>query len=191
MGNSLPGAGRALDPWARSQGGAQPRVGVLEGDGAGWGTGQSLSRDVSGVLCSPPDGRVRGAADALGPTPPAALPSQALLCSCSEAPAAQSPLERHRPAARAVSGITGAGSWNETGSDSCFHEGYEVSEVSARRAPAPPALLSAFWHRRLWALPALGWALGVGTGAAGVVCSLWAGGRARGRGEGKQHVCAG
>lgn len=138
MGNSLPGAGRALDPWARSQGGAQPRVGVLEGDGAGWGTGQSLSRDVSGVLCSPPDGRVRGAADALGPTPPAALPSRALLCSCSEAPAAQSPLERHRPAARAVSGITRAGSWNETGSDSCFHEGYEVSEVSARRAPAPP-----------------------------------------------------
>lgn len=91
------------------------------------------------MSCAAPRiGGVRGAADAFGSTSPAALPSRALLCSCSEAPAAQSPLERHRPAARAVSGITGAGSWNETGSDSCFHEGYEASEVSARRAPTPP-----------------------------------------------------
>lgn len=37
------------------------RVGVLEGDGAGWEMGQSLSRDVSSVLCSPPDrGGARG-----------------------------------------------------------------------------------------------------------------------------------
>lgn len=61
MGNSLPGAGRALELWARSQGGAQPRVSVLEGHGAGWEMGQSLSRDVSGVLCSPLDrGGARG-----------------------------------------------------------------------------------------------------------------------------------
>lgn len=91
------------------------------------------------MSCAAPRiGGARGAADAFGSTSPAALPSRALLCSCSEAPAAQSPLERHRPAARAVSSITRAGSWNETGSDSRFHEGYEASEVSARRAPTPP-----------------------------------------------------
>lgn len=108
------------------------------------------------------------------------------------APTAQTPSapNRHNAALQTVSNITGAGSWNETGSDSRFHE---ASKVSARTAP--PAQLQAPLHvcctlaHTALALPApaIGWAARQQPLPAppGMVAEPWGGG------EGKQHVCPG